>query len=90
MPELYYELPPVAGAPSLAEMPRSLRGSPIKIVSLAALVAGMAAYGGLPDPEDWQRWFNKAMRHWLWHEMHRRRRKHYPNGYTDSAHPPIH
>jgi hypothetical protein len=30
------------------------------------------------------------MRHWLWHEMHKRRRRHYPNAYTDTGNPPIH
>jgi hypothetical protein len=90
MPEIFYELPPVSAAPSLAELPRSVRGAPIKVIGLAALVAGRLAYASAPDPEDWQRWLNKAVRHWLWHEAHRRRRRHFPSGYTDSGHPPIH
>jgi hypothetical protein len=90
MPEIYYELPTPGGAPDIVDLPRSIRGAPIKVVSLAALAAGLLAYSAPPDPEEWQRWFNKAMRHWLWHEMHRRRRKHYPSGYTDTSHAPIH
>lgn len=90
MPEIFYELPPVSAAPSLGELGRSVRGATIKPISLAALAAGLLAYSAAPDPEDWQRWLNKAVRHWLWHEAHRRRRRHFPNGYTDSGHPPIH
>lgn len=90
MPELYFELPsavPVFGA---GDFPRSIRGADIKTISLAALVSGLLAYGAPPPPDDWQRWANKVFRHWLWHEAHRRRRKHYPSGYTDSSHAPIH
>lgn len=90
MPELYYELPSAIPAGGVDALPRSIRGAPIAIISLAALVAGELAYNAVPPPEDWQKWFNKAMRHWLWHEMHRRRRKHYPSGYTDTSHAPIH
>lgn len=90
MPELYFELPPAGEAPALGEVGRSIRGATIKTVSLAALASGLLAYGGPPDPQDWQRWVNRVFRHWAWHEMNRRRRRHYPNGYTDSGHPPIH
>ena len=90
MPEIYYELPPVGEAPSLDMSGRSIRGAGIKVVSLVALSAGALAYAGPPDPEDWQRWLNKLVRHWAWHEAHRRRRKHFPSGYTDSSHAPIH
>jgi hypothetical protein len=90
VPEIYYEVPPAEVIPQLGPLPRSIAGTPIKLVSLAAVVAGALAYAAPPDPNDWQKWANKAFRHWLWHEAHKRRRRHFPNAYTDTGHPPIH
>lgn len=90
MPEIYYELPSADDTPSLLELGPSVRSSPIKYVSLATLAAGALAYAHPPRPDDWQKWLNKAVRHWLWHEMRRKRRHHYPSGYADSSQGPIH
>jgi hypothetical protein len=90
VPEIYFEVPPAAFISALPPIGRSVAGTPLKLVSLAALVAGELAYSAIPPSDDWQKWANKAMRHGLWHEMHKRRRRHYPNAYTDTGNPPIH
>lgn len=78
MPEIFYELPADTSAVGPPPELANVRGVHIRPLSALVLVAGYMAYGG-PDPGDaWKKLAWKWFRHFLWHELHRRRRRHYP------------